>query len=63
MNAWAEPIFHCVPAPWSTRGHRHPQTSRSVPDTSWAVTLTKDPPFLTQNGYSVVCVGRHLSAW
>lgn len=39
-----------------------PQTSLLVPDTSWSVTLTKDPPFLTQNGRSVVCVGRNLSA-
>lgn len=38
-----------------------PQTSLSVPDTGWAMTLTKDIPFLTQNGHSVVCVGRHLN--
>lgn len=63
MNAWAELTFHCDQAPWDTCGHSH--TSHLALSTRNKLGYDSDqgpPPFLTQNGHSVVCVGRHLSA-
>lgn len=63
MKAGAELTSQCGPVLWSACGHGH--TSNLTLSAKCRLDCDPDqgPPFLTQNGHSVVCVGRRLSAW